>query len=83
MSIILKGINLPKEGEIINVRIYPNGEVWDDYELYPRQAIQIPKGHGRLKDFDADGVHSVIVDGVYMVKVDDLDEIPTILEAEE
>ena len=85
MSLILKGIDIPKKGTI-KLEIEPNGTVWaegKDWQSYTESAIQIPKGHGRLKDFDGDGIHPVIVDGVYMVKVDDLNEMPTILEAEE
>jgi hypothetical protein len=84
MSIILKGIDLPEEGKQITLAIFPDGDIVSYKYWLPKdsQAIQIPKKHGRLKDFDADGVHPVIVDGEYMVRVDDLDEIPTILEAE-
>ena len=85
MSLILQGIDIPKKGTI-KLEIEPNGTVWaegKDWQSYTESAIQIPKGHGRLKDFDGDGIHPVIVDGVYMVKVDDLNEMPTILEAEE
>lgn len=92
MSIILKGIDMPKEGEWLEVIIKPTKEVIADTIRYGDNAllkteydsvIQVPKGHGRLKDFDGDGIHPIIVDGVYMVKVDDLDEMPTILESEE
>lgn len=87
MSLILKGIDLPKVYTYV-IAITTGGEVWRVYpigrnEKLDAHAIQIPKGHGRLKDFDGDGIHPVIVDGVYMVKVDDLNEMPTILEAEE
>ena len=97
MSLILKGIDLPKHCEAVEVKFcisdidvyrytYVEGHrdvsaVFTGEEL--DNIVQIPKGHGRLKDFDADGVHPVIVDGEYMVRVDDLDELPTILEAEE
>jgi len=89
MSLILKGVDLPEEGETLILKI-KDSKIYREYPKYKFQptrikdaeAIQIPKKHGRLKDFDADGVHPVIVDGVYMVRVDDLDEIPTILEAE-
>lgn len=89
MSFIVKGIDLPKDGESMRLVITSSGdviEVWGSglAKMYhPRQAVQIPKGHGRLKDFDGDGIHPIIIDGIYMVKVDDLDEMPTILEAEE
>ncbi len=87
MSLILKGIDLPKdEKKPLRIEIWSNGDVYKDYgygyEHKEGITVQIPKKHGRLKDFDADGVHPVIVDGEYMVRVDDLDELPTILEAE-
>jgi len=89
MSLILKGVDLPEEGETLILKI-KDSKIYREYPKYKFQptrikdaeAIQIPKKHGRLKDFDADGVHPVIVDGEYMVRVDDLDELPTILEAE-
>jgi hypothetical protein len=88
MSLILKGVNLPEETNYLRLAIVRSGRdnevlVFDDItNTLIGEAIQISNPHGRLKDFDADGVHPVIVDGEYMVRVDDLDEIPTILEAE-
>ena len=81
MSFIVKGIDLPKDKTIVIHYANRYGEMETVY-VDENDIIQIPKKHGRLKDFDADGVHPVIVDGEYMVRVDDLDEIPTILEAE-
>lgn len=52
MSMILKGIDLPKgdTAEVI-IRIQPNGEVRDSHGiLLDVETIQIPKGHGRLID---------------------------------
>jgi len=62
MSIILKGIDLPKEGEWLEVIIKPTKEVIVDTVRYRDNALlkteygsatQIPKGHGRLIDADA------------------------------
>ena len=83
MSLILKGIDMLKETDGLSITFHSQDGVTETHILDVTQAIQIPKGHGRLKDFDGDGIHPVIVDGVYMVKVDDLNEMPTILEAEE
>ena len=60
MSLMLKGIDLPtKKQKTLIVEIAWDGDVWvdnhDRYELKYNSAIQIPKGHGRLKDFDGDG----------------------------
>ena len=62
MSIILKGIDMPTEGEHIDTLIKSNGKCsyWKqdtDYGICePMQtveAIQIPTPHGRLIDWDA------------------------------
>lgn len=78
MSIILKGIDLPETNEIRMVAINSSGKVFfntvkDGTPDKPKtsQAIQIPKGHGRLIDADQ-----------YLYYGDLVDE-PTILEAEE
>lgn len=78
MSIILKGIDLPRVNEIRMVAINSNGKVFfntvkDGIPDKPKisQAIQIPKGHGRLIDANK-----------YLYYGDLIDE-PTILEAEE
>lgn len=84
MSFIVKGIDLPKEGEL-HLIITKNGIIYGaEYpnkikHAYPlnleAQAIQIPKGHGRL--IDGDEVNKHIIGYV------DLRDCPTILEAEE
>ena len=60
MSIILKGIDLPKNGDCHHITIYDNGNTYITtsnvlYETDRKdvEAIQIPKGHGRLIDADA------------------------------
>ena len=54
MSFIVKGINLPDKGDVICLEIYSDGSVWDksNWEPHPPKAsaIQIPKGHGDIKD---------------------------------
>lgn len=58
MSIILKGIDLPREGKKI-IHIYADGTIIEHLgdgafsSLIQSQAIQIPKNHGRLIDGDA------------------------------
>jgi hypothetical protein len=87
MSIILKGIDIhPKDFKLY--LIAPNGEVIEinqkgmpkDGNIY--QAIQIPKGHGRLIDIDAliDKSEPKNWNGIWM---NDIIDAPTILEAEE
>lgn len=59
MSIILKGIDMPKHDEGICVTIWKDGIVYardiktDTTIEAEAEAIQIPKGHGRLIDWDA------------------------------
>lgn len=79
MSIIIKGFDMPKEE--INITITKDGRIYLDNKYHMiAEAIQIPKGHGRLIDESQawskvekrkDG-HSVITFNA-----------PTILEAEE
>lgn len=104
MSIVLKGIDMPETNEIRMIAINSNGKVFFNTvkdgtpdKTKMSQAIQIPKGHGRL--IDADALVAVFKD---MAKCewnqkafpiswayafeDTIDEIhgaPTILEAEE
>ena len=59
MSIILKGIDLPTNGETLVVGIYGNGLVSVEHSkplVLPIEinadAIQIPKGHGRIGDLE-------------------------------
>ena len=55
MSLILKGINLPKdEKKPLKIEIWSNGDTYKDYgygyEYKEGIAIQISKGHGDIKD---------------------------------
>lgn len=83
MSIILKGIDLPNSGQI-EIIIRPHGEVFSNTRGIYAEAIQIPKGHGRLIDEDA------LIDDLIEQKVpfnarvnESIITTPTILEAEE
>lgn len=91
MSIILKGIDMPKEGEYIPMRIYGNGHIWVN-GAYKGVAIQIPTPHGRLIDGDELKEKRETMcwkDEYYMahesefVDTRHIDNAPTILEAEE
>ena len=93
MSIILKGIDMPKEGEHIVTLIKSNGKCsyWKQDTEYgicePMQtveAIQIPTPHGRLIDGDELKANYTDDDDVYTPWLRaDIDDAPTILEAEE
>lgn len=58
MSIILKGIDLPRDGESITVTIWSDGIIYatdenkNQIDTKESEAIQIPKDHGRLIDGD-------------------------------
>ena len=99
MSLILKGIDLPKDGEWLSVIIKPTKEVivdtirYGDYALLKTEynsAIQIPKGHGRLIDADKIDYDEFwhregqgFTIGVCQKAQQIIEEQPTILEAEE
>ncbi len=96
MSIILKGIDIPKNNEYIPMRIYGNGHIWIN-GAYKGVAIQIPTPHGRL--IDADALETVFKDMAkcewnqkaspiswayaFEDTIDEIYDAPTILEAEE
>lgn len=95
MSILIKGIDMPKEGEHIVTLIKSNGKCtyWKQDTEYgicePMQtveAIQIPTPHGRL--IDGDEFKSWVDDWYDCTDIGNIveswiDERPTILEAEE
>ncbi len=94
MSIILKGIDLPTNGETLVVGIYSNGLVSVEHSKFlvlpieiNADAIQIPKDHGRLID-DRLIPYIDLNDGNNEIKVfatfrENIKRVPTILEAEE
>lgn len=94
MSFIVKGVDLPKGGELLTVNIY-NGFI-TVYTVTPKdtviehkvEAIQIPKDHGRLIDGDKLKLarHDIYVEEINYrhrcIHIENIDEAPTILEAE-
>ena len=84
MSIIIKGINiLPYcEGLIFTDH---NTVLWadDDMQIHEYEVIQIPKGHGRIGDLDKVKRKGVDDGYDFYVSWTDIDNEPTILEAEE
>ena len=93
MSVILKGIDMPKDGKSICITIWSDGIVYardveeDETIDAEAEAIQIPKGHGRLIDA-SELIKSYMrgtktgIDDFYDT-IDIIDNAPTILEAEE
>lgn len=95
MSMILKGIDLPKKDKSLYIRIF-NEEIeivhmLDAYEVEHTnaQAIQIPKGHGRLIDgdyakYNLENYSDLPTKYLHMDLVREaIEDAPTILEAEE
>lgn len=91
MSILIKGIDMPKRGKTIRLEIEDNGTVWEEgYNIKGRlqdaEAIQIPKGHGRLIDASEliksymKGTKTDIDD--FYDTIDIIDNAPTILKSE-
>lgn len=93
MSIILKGIDMPKAGEKHRITIYDNGEAYitTSNRLYETdrkdvEVIEIPTPHGRLIDASEliksymKGTKTDIDD--FYDTIDIIDNAPTILEAE-
>ena len=93
MSIIIKGMDMPKEDNaVILIGITSDGKVceWDGRKKFDRieaEAIQIPTPHGRLIDMDELLSHlskDPLFDLVERYGVSGVIESrPTILEAEE
>ena len=84
MSIIIKGINiLPYcEGLIFTDH---STVLWadDDMQIHEYEVIQIPEGHGRIGDLDKVKRKGVDDGYDFYVSWTDIDNEPTILEAEE
>ena len=94
MSILIKGMEMPKDKEII-LRIDEEGQVYNIYGEYPTkiyEAIEIPP-HGRLIDADAliellkecedvldnsEMFPSLVLVGI----INDIKKAPTIIESE-
>ena len=88
MSLILKGIDMPKEkDEALLLLILGDGTVAekidsDRYEeMTNTQAIQIPKGHGDIKDINT--VEDELDERCGQLSAEIVRNAPTILEAEE
>lgn len=87
MSILIKGIDMPREGASLFVEVNPTGHIICQYSDdivhygYKNRAVPIPTPHGRL--IDADALPKDDFCGTPMVLKSDIDNAPTIIEAEE
>ena len=50
MSLILKGIDMPKGTDGLSITFHSQDGVTETHILDATQAVQIPKGHGDIKD---------------------------------
>lgn len=94
MSLILKGIDMPKDNDM-NITITKDGRIyWDNKYHMIAQAVEISTPHGRIIDDDLlkelikDSIPTYEI-GVKIPTYGDMDimdkiaAVPTILEAEE
>lgn len=88
MSILIKGMEMPKEDEEIIIRIDSDGTVMTEYALpiSGTKAVSVPP-HGRLIDADAlikpKNQHIDVHSDEWYVEVRTIDDAPTIIPAEE
>lgn len=91
MSVLIKGMEMPPQGEFKHIRIYDDGDVTVEvdtgkevYEAVIAHAVQIPP-HGRLIDADAliDAGWQLSRDNIFTGKYEIalLSSVPTIIEA--
>ena len=86
-DILIKGMEMPKDGEMLCVNIYPDGKVCINLDLECKRiatAVPVPP-HGRCIDENAllKGCGYIIADGMACIPVKHIANAPTILEAEE
>ena len=91
MSLMLKGIDMPTdEKKPIKIEIWASGNVWEktkgNFICMEKSAIQIPKEHGDIKDVDElksiKSIQSADFNSIETIQKW-IDDVPTILEAEE
>lgn len=95
MSVLIKGMEMPKDGGLFCIVVHPDGKVYINLDLECKQvvatAVPVPP-HGRLIDADAlkdteiifnrDEWEDTFDDGLLFV-TDLIDNAPTIIPAEE
>ena len=90
MSILIKGMEMPEDDDIV-ICIRTNGDVYtldtdkDIFFINEAEACKIPTPHGRLIDAEKLPVRDVSRDyyEVMGVTEEDIDDAPTVIEAEE
>ena len=92
-DILIKGLALPKKGEVMKLYLCSDGDVGfsEDGKPYKTTAIELPE-HGRLTDADAlsnrllgEGIGNLLIHRKQRLTVGDvrtiLENAPTIVEA--
>ncbi len=90
MSFIVKGIDLPKEDEVMVITVWgddKDGTAFisnkEPYIVVPINAIQIPKGHGAIKDTDKIiALYRRVTSFDKSIMIEAIQQSDTILEAE-
>ena len=86
MSIIITGLNMPKERESFSLTIKYNGTILDsETRMQVAEAYELPP-HGRCIDVDTLTISTAVpLDGkpYQYVHIDNIKTAPTIIEAEE
>ena len=97
MSILIKGVKMPRCCEVCpcnddNWRCGALGDTFDDLEIYNLELkpsccplVEVPEPHGRLIDADALKEYGIMAEDYctdLFVHVDDIDDAPTVIEAE-
>ena len=91
MSLILKGIDMPKGTDGLSITFHSQDGVTETHILDATQAVQIPKGHGDINDSKEilaraeQEVDGLVMSAEHLPMVIEwiLDKSDTILEAEE
>jgi len=87
MSIILEGIDLPKGTDGLSITFHSQDGATETHILDATQAVQLPKGHGRLIDGDELNKNVHEWNPIYTYGrsafTREIRKAPTILEAEE
>lgn len=60
MSILIKGIQMPKEDELLCIRIYPSGKVTLEMDLQCKQVAEAVELHDHGDLFDKDELSELI-----------------------
>lgn len=91
MSILIKGLNMPKDiapnvHQTITLIISGDGTIYDvNRNQLPYEVVEINGSYGRLIDADALPVKDLDSNGwlnAFGVAVEDLENAPTVIEAE-